>query len=147
MAVELSERTAVYKAYDEGGALIYVGIARNWGHRWSQHSLRSDFFERVAALKIEWFPSREMACARERQLIDEQRPRFNLRAGIDPVNIGRGRRTPLPADKHLRCDRCPCTYLEDPEFGWVEGEICGDWSEGWPPCRGRLVIDERRATA
>lgn len=147
MALRVSERTAVYKAYDEAGTLIYVGIARNWGHRWSQHSQRSEFFGLVAALKIEWFPSREMACARERQLIVEQQPTFNLRAGIDPNNGGRGRRIRPPADKHLRCDRCPCTYLEDPEFGWVEGEICGDWSGGGPPCRGHLVVDERRAIA
>lgn len=79
----MNERTAVYRAFDKDGALLYVGIARNWARRWAQHSERSAFFSVSVRVEIEWLDSRDLALAREAEAIRSERPRFNVRhAGV-----------------------------------------------------------------
>lgn len=79
--------TAIYRAYDASGALLYVGIAKNWGKRWAQHAALAPFFEQVARLEVRWAPSREAAEKIERQAIEKERPLWNQRY------TGRTRRT------------------------------------------------------
>ena len=81
-------RTAVYRAFGAGDVLLYVGVAGNWGHRWSQHSLRSAFFAEVLRLEIEWLPSRAEALALEAELITQHQPLFNVRGGTQPTVSG-----------------------------------------------------------
>jgi len=132
----------VYRAFGAGDVLLYVGVAGNWGHRWSQHSLRSAFFAEVLRLEIEWLPSREAALRLEAALIREFRPRFNIRSGALP----RARRHwPQRAPLDLACDRCGCYYLEDEEWGSVLGAECGDLAANFErPCQGRLVLQGQR---
>ncbi len=89
----------------------------------------------VEQLEIDTCPSREAALRLEARLIRELRPPFNLRLGVEP----RRRRGPL----HLRCDRCSCVYLEEPDLDILLGAPCGDNPTGRRPCPGRLVADDR----
>lgn len=120
----MSERTAVYKAFDAAGALLYVGIAKNWGYRWSQHSERSYFFAAVTRLEIEWCETRPAALAREAALIRAERPPYNVR---DP--------RPAAADRSLalagRCEVCHCEPAS--AFSWFadRGRWYGERSGAW----------------
>jgi predicted GIY-YIG superfamily endonuclease len=33
----VSERTAVYRVFDMADALLYIGVAKNFGRRWEHH--------------------------------------------------------------------------------------------------------------
>lgn len=70
--------TALYRAYDADGQLLYVGIAIDWGHRWSHHRQRSRFYDQVARLDIEWLPTRAAAIAAEIKAIADEQPLHNI---------------------------------------------------------------------
>lgn len=72
------EETSLYRAYNSDGVLLYVGIARNWGRRWAQHSERSPFFAATARLDVERFPTRDAALAAERKAIKSEGPIHNV---------------------------------------------------------------------
>lgn len=69
--------TAVYRAYDSDGSLLYVGIAKNWGSRWAQHAEHSPFFGEVARLEVRYVASREEALTVEADAIRTERPVWN----------------------------------------------------------------------
>ena len=129
-------RTAVYRAYDSLGELLYVGVAHNWGSRWEQHAASpSALFTLVARLDVEWYNSRSEALTVEADVVRQHRPLFNVN-GCDP------RRRLRP--RELRCDRCGCLYSDSCDevslmVGNCLGAPCGDQSV--PPfvaCEGRL---------
>jgi hypothetical protein len=68
--------TALYRLYDESGALLYVGITNMPNVRFATHSLRA-WWSEVARKEIEWHPDRRVAEAFEIQAIGEERPRYN----------------------------------------------------------------------
>jgi hypothetical protein len=90
----------LYRHFDGGGRLLYVGIA--WtslerlmnGHRSGSH-----WFDQITRIEIERFPSRVDALAAEKAAIRDEKPMFNLwtdtRRGIqcrsddDKQEIGR----------------------------------------------------------
>lgn len=69
--------TAVYKAYDADGQILYVGIADCWGRRWYQHARTAPWYPFVTRLEIEWLDTRAEAIAREADLILSLAPHFN----------------------------------------------------------------------
>lgn len=69
--------TALYKAYDADGALIYVGISGDWAKRLCQHRGASPWYYDIARLEVEWFSDRWQALAREKALIAEHEPKWN----------------------------------------------------------------------
>lgn len=70
--------TALYRAYDADGSLLYVGIAIDWGARWSRHRERTRFYEDVARLDIEWHPTRAAALLAEAEAVRSEHPRHNV---------------------------------------------------------------------
>lgn len=74
----LSSPTALYRAFDSDGRLLYIGIATDWGHRWSRHRQRSAFYAQVASLAIEWHPTREAAALAERAAVEGEEPLHNI---------------------------------------------------------------------
>jgi hypothetical protein len=68
--------THLYKYYDGNGMLLYVGVAREAVARLNQHS-RKSWFDLVAAITIDDFPTRKEAEAAETEVILTERPRFN----------------------------------------------------------------------
>lgn len=90
----MTEPTSLYRAFDAGGNLLYVGIAKNWARRWEQHSERSPFFALVARLEIETHPTRDAALSAERAAIRAERPAHNV-AGTPGWNPWRRRNRQL----------------------------------------------------
>lgn len=71
-------RTALYRFYDEGGALLYVGITANVEARFAHHESRKEWWPQVARKTIEWFDTRPPARAAELQAIHDERPVHNV---------------------------------------------------------------------
>lgn len=95
-----NEQTTLYRAYNSDGVLLYVGIARNWGRRWEQHSERSTFFLATTRLELEHFPTRDAALAAERAAIKTERPIHNVKHGT-PVTSMSGKGTTWTQLAHL----------------------------------------------
>jgi hypothetical protein len=71
-------RTALYRFYDEGGALLYVGITANTEERFAHHKNYKAWWPEVAETTIEWFDSRPPALAAELRAIHDERPVYNI---------------------------------------------------------------------
>jgi len=127
----MSRRCAVYRAFDEHGKLLYVGIALNWGKRWTQHAERSPFFALVARLEIAWFPTEQHAHAEELRLIAEHNPPWNVRGRSDRDSVTKG------GSVGLVCDRCFTWWTPEAYEGCREGTHCIDMicsRRGAPEC-------------
>lgn len=74
----------VYLAYDKAGTLLYVGISNTWPYRWQQHQ-QKPWFDEVARLDLERYPTRGEAERREVHLIRTQRPRYNIQHQPPPL--------------------------------------------------------------
>lgn len=78
MTVVTDEKTTLYRAFNSYENLLYVGIARNWGRRWAQHSERAPWFPEVARVHLTTYPSRSEALDAEREAITVERPLHNV---------------------------------------------------------------------
>lgn len=70
---------ALYRFYNAGGVLLYVGITANPSRRMTEHDKSKDWFDKVTGIKIEWFPDRLAVLDAETLAIDVERPMFNIR--------------------------------------------------------------------
>ncbi|WP_438479170.1 GIY-YIG nuclease family protein [Streptomyces asiaticus] len=71
-------RTALYRFYDEGGALLYVGITAHLEARWIEHERVQSWWPQVARKTVEWFDSRPPARDAELKAIKDERPIHNV---------------------------------------------------------------------
>jgi len=74
----MSDRTAVYRLYAADDALLYVGIAKNFGRRWQQHASAKPWWPDVQRQTVDWYPDREAADQTETAAIAEEKPRYNI---------------------------------------------------------------------
>jgi hypothetical protein len=70
-------RTALYRLYDEGGVLLYVGITNMPQVRFAAHTMKP-WWKRVTRKDIAWFENRPLAEQAETLAIREERPLYNL---------------------------------------------------------------------
>lgn len=104
--------TALYRHFADDGSLLYVGISLSWPARTKAHVRGSRWFDQVAKVEIERFPSREAALEAEREAIGRERPKFNVihnRAPTPRVSV-RGERRKLgtfPLDPLVAAIRGP----------------------------------------
>jgi predicted GIY-YIG superfamily endonuclease len=71
-------RTALYRIFDTGGELAYIGIAQNVMARLADHERLSAWYSgNVGNVAIEWFTSREHAARAEIAAIKAESPREN----------------------------------------------------------------------
>lgn len=82
----MSRETALYRLYDEGGLLLYVGISINPDRRFAQHSYEKDWWGEVHDHMIEWFPSRSAARRAEWRTIHDEAPLHNKQRPSDGLN-------------------------------------------------------------
>lgn len=68
----------VYKAYDAEFRLLYVGISVDGKARISEHVRSSAWTPYAMMILVEHFSTREAALKRERELIVELKPEFNI---------------------------------------------------------------------
>lgn len=80
----------VYRYFDVGHRLLYVGISNEPDKRRAQHILSSGWFRFVAAWSIDWYRDRDTAARQELEAIQVELPLFN-RAGTDPERDARAR--------------------------------------------------------
>ncbi|MGW2256099.1 GIY-YIG nuclease family protein [Kitasatospora sp. NPDC001660] len=75
--VDASTRTALYRLYDAGGQLLYVGITTRPRYRWTEHARDKQWWPQVVNKTIEWHEDRSQALAAESAAIAEERPIHN----------------------------------------------------------------------
>lgn len=73
-------KTALYRHFDAAGGLLYVGISKDAGRRISEHS-KSDWFDAVERVEVEFYPTRDAALAAEKTAIRTERPAHNKTVG------------------------------------------------------------------
>lgn len=72
-----SQRTAIYRLFDDSGRLLYVGIGRNPMARWAAHAERS-WWPSVSRFAVEWHATRKMAADEERRALRSESPVHNI---------------------------------------------------------------------
>lgn len=73
-----SPETAVYRIYDDAGALLYVGITRDIAARFREHKGDKAWWRtRAHRYVVLWYPTREIAAAEEQEAIRGEHPEFN----------------------------------------------------------------------
>jgi hypothetical protein len=77
------DTTSVYKYFDAGGALIYVGITNQGPARQKAHVRAAVWWSLAVRSEIEHFGTRAAAAKRESELIREHRPKFNVAGNPD----------------------------------------------------------------
>lgn len=88
----MSERTALYRLYDAGGRLLYVGATKNTLQRWNQHKKTKPWWRQVARREVKWFDSRPSALLAEHWAIVTEFPLHN--SPNDPQGLRPGGKTP-----------------------------------------------------
>jgi excisionase family DNA binding protein len=69
--------TYLYRHFDAGGTLLYVGVSLSTLVRLMQHRHVSPWWEEIATVSISSFASREDALVAERQAVEGEKPRYN----------------------------------------------------------------------
>ncbi|GAC1664474.1 MAG: hypothetical protein PVS3B2_00150 [Candidatus Dormibacteraceae bacterium] len=130
-------KTALYRHFDAARQLLYVGISLSAVARLAQHRRTAHWFELLARVDIEWFPTREIALRAEIQAITHEHPKFNVHhAGAMPAEP-EPRIEPRPsfAIEHTLSGRRDGNYFErddaDDMLAW--------WCAGFPAERFRIV--------
>lgn len=80
-------KTALYRHFDEGGRLLYVGISLCAFQRTRQHGLTAPWFEDVERIEIEWFAARHEAEGAEWQAIKNEKPIYNKQFNKRPIVV------------------------------------------------------------
>lgn len=70
--------TALYRLFGDDEALLYIGIAANFGDRWQRHGRQQPWWPEVRRQTVEWHPDRDSAEDAEAQAIRNERPRYNV---------------------------------------------------------------------
>lgn len=74
----MAGRTALYRIYDRDGILLYVGISRSFGRRWSDESHEKPWWGDVQRMTVDWYPTRQEAEIAESRVIRSERPVHNV---------------------------------------------------------------------
>lgn len=75
-----NEPTAVYRLFNAGRDLLYVGMSSSPGTRWESHARSQPWWapDRVALCEVVWYETRPKAAEAERQAIRTENPRYNV---------------------------------------------------------------------
>lgn len=68
---------SVYQYHDKVGVLLYVGVTSRNVRRTQEHAETKSWWPLTTGSVIEHYPTREMALAREEELIRRYKPPFN----------------------------------------------------------------------
>lgn len=78
MMLPMGSPTTLYRLFDEGGVLLYIGIAGNPGRRLDDHAGDKPWWGEVASATMAHFPSRDAARDAEVAAIRAENPRYNI---------------------------------------------------------------------
>jgi len=96
------EPTALYRLFGDEGALLYVGIAANFGRRWQEHARSQPWWPEVRRQTVEWHPGRGTAEDAEEAAIKSERPRHNVTHNRDSPDSGASPQTPRAREVNVR---------------------------------------------
>lgn len=74
----MTDRTALYRFFNEGGQLLYVGITDNVLRRWMEHSREKPWWFDLSHVTVQWHETREDALVAERVAIKTEDPLYNV---------------------------------------------------------------------
>lgn len=74
---QTTERTAIYRLYDEADRLLYVGITSEPRTRLRGHRRDQEWWPEVVMSEIEWCETRAAAEVDEKRAIEEEHPKYN----------------------------------------------------------------------
>jgi hypothetical protein len=74
----LDAATHLYRHFDKDGVLLYVGISLSAIKRLGEHKDCSHWFNSIARVDIQQFPTRQAALAAERIAISTEMPKHNI---------------------------------------------------------------------
>ncbi|MFE9448308.1 GIY-YIG nuclease family protein [Streptomyces sp. NPDC006739] len=77
-------RTALYRAFDADGALLYVGITDSPTVRFKQHQTTAEWWPLMVLREVEWLNTRSEAEQTEAKAIKAEAPKFNRSTGHGP---------------------------------------------------------------
>lgn len=82
-------RTALYRFFDVGGGLLYVGITKDPKTRFSAHALtkRNTWWPLVASHTVDWFDDRPAAACAEIRAIRTEDPAYNQSCTPSPTLV------------------------------------------------------------
>lgn len=115
----------LYRFFDERESLLYVGITCNPGTRIGKHRQEKDWWNAVAHIDMERYPSRESVLEAEREAIKRERPLYNIRMNdqkdAEPTIGSNGRWPAFPCGLikggvyalGLRDGKCPVGLVVD----------------------------------
>ncbi|WP_371646451.1 GIY-YIG nuclease family protein [Streptomyces mirabilis] len=73
-----AEPTALYRLYDAGGDLLYIGITDCPERRFKQHRNTKPWWPKVSRKTTEWHPTRRRALAEEAAAVVAETPVYNV---------------------------------------------------------------------
>ena len=74
----MSNCLALYRWFNEGHELLYIGISSSIGSRVKAHSKFSNWFVESAYMTVEWAKTPEELSQKERLAIRKERPLYNI---------------------------------------------------------------------
>lgn len=77
---------ALYRFFNAGGALLYVGITAALPTRLANHRDEKPWWTEVARVTVEHYPNREAVLAAELAAIKSEHPRYNIQHNTQPAN-------------------------------------------------------------
>lgn len=83
------KKTKLYRHFDSNGGLLYVGISLSPTYRLSQHRATAPWFDDIATITIENYPTRQAALEAEARAIHYENPAHNRMRPV-PKPLPRG---------------------------------------------------------
>lgn len=74
----MSEPTSLYRFYDHGGVLLYIGITNDMARRFGNHGEKKSWHPRAVRVTIEHHPTRQDALEAEAAAIIREAPLYNV---------------------------------------------------------------------
>jgi predicted GIY-YIG superfamily endonuclease len=84
MGDEQTRATAVYRFFDTGGRLLYVGIAYDPAERWKHHAAKTRWWKDAVDNTIEWYDTRPEAERAEAVALRYEKPIYNKSGSVTP---------------------------------------------------------------
>lgn len=78
MAYDQAKPTTLYRHFDAGGRLLYVGISKSAIERLHAHESGSRWVNSIARVSVERYATRQGAAQAERRAIETERPKHNI---------------------------------------------------------------------
>lgn len=72
----------LYRLVRADGQLLYVGISSNPIERWRKHARKKPWWAQVDRIDVEWIATNWDALDREREVIKDERPLYNVRSAV-----------------------------------------------------------------